>query len=84
RQPSLAWTPVDPLALPGGAAGMRRRVESAVGHANRVKSASAWLTVATLMQSEGRDALAAKMLDRARAAGLSVPVYREMSQALRP
>jgi len=48
----------------------RALVKLAVMEANRTKSASSWLLVASLMQAEGRDALAIKMIDRGVAQGL--------------
>lgn len=48
----------------------RALVKMAVMEANRTKSASSWLLVASLMQAEGRDALAVKMIERGVGQGL--------------
>ena len=44
---------------------MRRIVTRAVAHAHRVDRPDAWFMVAVLMQAEGRDDLARRMLERA-------------------
>lgn len=51
---------------------LRNVVTRAVGHANRTGAASAWMTAALLMEAEGRPELAAKMLAKAREAGLDM------------
>jgi len=82
RQPRLARTPLGPEAL-GGSAELRRRVTSSVAYANRVNSASAWLLVAALMQAEGRDDVALRMVERARVSGLAEPVAAEFGAVLK-
>jgi tetratricopeptide (TPR) repeat protein len=82
KQPRLARTPIDP-AFFGDAAGLRKSLNSAVNYANRVNSGSAWLLVAALMQAEGRDDVALRMAERARAAGLAEPVATQLADVLR-
>lgn len=53
---------------------LRRSVTDAVRYAHETQSGNAWLMVAVLMQAEGRDQVALKMLERAEAAGLSKAV----------
>jgi hypothetical protein len=53
---------------------LRRSVTDAVRYAHDIQSGNAWLMVAVLMQAEGRDQVALKMLERAEAAGLSSAV----------
>ncbi len=82
KQPRLARTPIDP-ALFGDAAGLRRRLNAAVTYANRVNSGSAWLLVAALMQCEGREDVALRIVERARAAGLADPIAVQMADVLK-
>ena len=82
KQPRLARTPIDP-ALFGGPSGLRSRVNAAVTYANRVNSGSAWLMVAALMQSEGRDEVAVRMIERAKLAGLSDLIASQMADVLK-
>jgi hypothetical protein len=63
------------------AADLRRLLQKAVMHANRTKLASAWLTVAVLMQAEDRDDRALKMLDKAGKAGLDTVVVDSFKRA---
>jgi len=80
--PELADSPVPVVAFGGTAREMRENLRRASLYANQTRSASAWLTLAVLMQAEGRSAVARTMLDRARAAGLDESVYRRMQSAL--
>lgn len=68
--PSLADVSLGVIV--GGWSGPRLRaaVTKAVTHANRTGEASAWMTVALLMEAEARPELAGKMLERAKGAGL--------------
>ncbi|MCH8269641.1 MAG: tetratricopeptide repeat protein [Planctomycetes bacterium] len=61
---------------------LRGQVRRCVIHANRTGLASAWLTVAVLMQAEDRDERALKMLQRARDAGLDTVVADNLVRAL--
>lgn len=63
---------------------LRRSVNDAVRYAHRASSGNAWLLVAVLMQSEGRDSVALRMVDRATDAGLSAAVGDRLRAALRP
>lgn len=62
---------------------LRELLVRAVQHAHRVKSASAWLTVAVLMQAQGRESLALEMLGRAEKAGLSREIADPMKAELK-
>lgn len=83
QSPRLASRPLDPDDLPGGDIEFRKRLNAVSIFASKVKSSSAWLTLSVLMQAEDREATAAKMLDRAKAAGLDAKVAAELEQALR-
>lgn len=80
--PWLAWHPL-PADVLGTRESLRDVLRRVSMHANEVRSASGWLTLAVLMQAEGRRADAARMLQRARAAGLDTTIERELSAALR-
>lgn len=68
--PEIAWFPLDGDALFDSPLELRRLVVGAVRHAQRTGDARAWLLVAVLMQAEGRDDVAFKMLGRAADLGL--------------
>jgi hypothetical protein len=68
--PSLADVSLRVIVGGWSAPRLRALVTKAVAHANRTGEAEAWMTVAILMEAEGRPALAAKMLERANGAGL--------------
>lgn len=51
-------------------------------HANKTKFGSAWLTVAVLMQAEGRDSTALKMVKRADDLGLDTVIVDSLTRAL--
>lgn len=72
--PKLGDTPMDLFGLGFSAADWRSLVTRAVTNANRGKSASEWLLVGAFMQAEGRGELAAKMVDKAAAAGLEAEI----------
>ncbi len=57
----------------------RRVVDEATGAASKADTASAWLTVAVLMQADGKADSARNALARAKAAGLDPAVYSAMS-----
>lgn len=65
--PALAANPVDRDNLPGD---LRDLVIKAVNRANKTGTPQSWLLVGVLMQGQGRGDNAARMLARARAAGL--------------
>ncbi|USN98781.1 MAG: hypothetical protein H6810_11550 [Phycisphaeraceae bacterium] len=60
----------------------RAMVVTAVKHANKEKSASAWLLVSSLMAQEGRNEVALRMLERAREAGLDAAIADPMARLL--
>jgi hypothetical protein len=72
--PLLARERLSPEALGFTTREFRNLVTRAVGHANSVRSSSAWLSVSVLMQGEIRDDLALAMLTRAADAGLDPAV----------
>lgn len=77
--PALADVSLGVIAEPWGEARLRAIVVKSVSHANRAGSAAAWLTVAALMEAEGRNDLALKMAGRARAAGLDADVSSRLT-----
>lgn len=81
-EPSLAENPFPADVLAGGAEEVRTNIRKASVYANKTKGAAEWLTVAVLMQAEGRDDLARTMLDRASAAGLDPALALRLRQAL--
>lgn len=72
--PDIAVYPLDGDALFDSPLELRRLVVGAVRHAQRSGTARAWLLVAVLMQAEGRDDVAFKMLGRADAQGLDASI----------
>ena len=81
-EPTLAYEAVPAGLFENSDALMRDSVIDVVGWGHRNPSASAWLTVAVLMQAEGRDGPALRMIERARGYGLDRSVDTEMSSAL--
>ena len=65
EDPGLKDRAMSGEALGVRATEMRRIVTRAVAHAHRVDRPDAWFMVAVLMQAEGRDDLARRMLERA-------------------
>ncbi len=63
-EPTLAMRPVLGKDLVGDPYRLRRLVNSSVRYAHRADDAEAWVLVAMLMQAEGRDRVARKMLAR--------------------
>lgn len=61
----------------------RELVVQVVRHAHRRNTPSAWLAVAVLMQAEGRNPIALRMLDRAVGLGLDAATAGPLSAALR-
>jgi len=80
---TLAAYPV-PREMFGKHSRLRGNLNRVSTYANREKSASAWLTLAALMQAEGRYGQALAMVDRAKAAGLEEQIVQEMTAALAP
>jgi hypothetical protein len=62
----------------GSSVRLRRSVTSTVRFAQRSPSGNAWLAVAVLMQAEGRDDVALRMIDRAADEGLNPTVADRM------
>lgn len=62
---------------------LRDLVSRCVIHANRANTGSAWLLVGTLMQAQGRDDHALRMLDRAKTLGLDGSIYDQIAPSLR-
>jgi hypothetical protein len=80
--PGLASKPIPPQIF-GSAERARDDVRRVSIYANRVKSGSAWLLVAVLMQAEGRESVARSMVQKARAAGLEAAVADRLLATLR-
>lgn len=80
--PGLANRPMGPSFWGDSPLRLRRSVVSAVRYAQRSPSGNAWLTVAVLMQAEGRDGVALRMVDRAADEGLAPSVADRMRTRL--
>jgi hypothetical protein len=78
---TLAANPI-PRDVYGKATNLRNNLTRVSSYANREKSASAWLTLAVLMQAEGRTQPALTMVERAQAAGLEQQIAQELISAL--
>lgn len=81
RDPSLASKPIDGQFWLGNDRALRELVRDVSGYANQAGTPSGWLTLAVLMQAEGRDYHARQMLERAERAGLQTRVLGPMLQA---
>jgi hypothetical protein len=81
-EPALAGEPIPAADLGIGETELRRLVSSTVLYAHRVNSASSWLTVAVLMQAEGREKVAGTMLERAQKQGLEQIILDPLKGAL--
>lgn len=84
HRPQLASAPIEPDYLSGNDTTHRTRFTVVMNYANRTRTASAFFAAAVLAQSEGRDSVAQRLLDRATAAGLDKTVAEEMKLALAP
>lgn len=82
NDPTLASRAFDPELL-GSDGEWRKGVRIATTYANRSQTGASWLTVAVLMQAEGRAELAAKMIEKAQAVGVETAVYDAMLAALK-
>lgn len=69
--PGLSSRAMDAGLWGGSPLRLRRSVVRAVRAAHQAGTGHAWLTVAVLMQAEGRDAVALRMVDRAMELGLN-------------
>ncbi len=81
--PTLAETRLDGRLF-ASVSRLRDVVRDAVRAAHREPSSSAWLSVAVLMQAEGRDPVALKMIQRAKDHYLSEEIALAMEAALAP
>lgn len=81
--PTLADEPIAFADVGLSAKREREMLSEVVQYAHKVNSASAWLSVASIMQAEGRNALAKQMLDRAVHVGLDRETHKAFEQALR-
>ncbi len=80
--PNLAFAPLTSQPFAGDQRRMRDAVVRCVTYAHRSNSPSAWVTVTVLMQGEGRDEPARRMLERAQTKGLTDEVAVPLRQAL--
>jgi len=81
--PALVDEPIAPEDLGLSAQRLREMLSEVVQYAHKVNTASAWLSVVSIMQGEGRLALARDMLDRAQRAGLDLETVKAFDRALR-
>ncbi|MEM9372688.1 MAG: hypothetical protein AAGA55_03510 [Planctomycetota bacterium] len=70
QDPGLVNEAMDPSIWGDSAFRLRTAVTDSVKYGHRAGSGNVWLLVAVLMQAEGRDMVALKMIDRAVAEGL--------------
>lgn len=82
QDPLLAYDGIPVELFEGDSRVMRDALVSVVGWAHRNPSSSAWLSVALIMQGEGRNAPALRMIDRAQDQGLGFEVADQMRSAL--
>jgi hypothetical protein len=80
--PNLSNEPVDASELGIDDTELRRMVSSTVLYAHRINSGSSWLTVAVLMQAEGRKVNARDMLAKSEKLGLESTIAAPMKAAL--
>lgn len=83
RDPSLARQPVDAAELSIGAGRLRDITNEAERYAAKMRTGSSYLTVAMLMQAEGRHEDALAMIARAGEAGLDSGISSTFEAALR-
>jgi len=81
---ALADQPIDTRKLNLSTSKLRELVAAASVPANKTKSASAWLTIAVLMQGQKRDDLAHTMLKRAGDQGLEMRILDSFRANLKP
>lgn len=82
QDPTLAWDAVPVELFERDSRKLRDSVVDVVGWGHRNPSASAWLAVAVLMQAEGRNGPALKMIERAEGYGLDPAISQEMRSVL--
>lgn len=81
-KPELADVPLDLRSLGFDGARVRRLMGRVSPVANEIETASGWLTLASLLQSQGKTRAANRMLDKAEAKGLDEPIVRSLRTAL--
>lgn len=79
---SLVRKPIDTAIVPDGDRAFRDIIYQVVPFANSMKSASGYLAVTVIMQAEGRDAQALKLLRKAKDAGLDEKLAAEFETEL--
>lgn len=79
---TLAGKALEEGMFADGATDLRHAVTRAVTFANRTKSGASWLTVAMLMQGQGRDGRAMEMVERAEQVGLNPDIVEAMKREL--
>jgi hypothetical protein len=83
REPALARQPIDAAELNIGSGRLRDITNEAERYAAKMRTGSAYLTVAMLMQAEGRHEDALDMVARAAQAGLDQGIASTLEAALR-
>lgn len=76
--PALASVSLEDTLARWGASRVRMMVSRAVTLANHTGGAADWMVVAVLMEAEGRYELAARMLERAKSAGLGADLWARL------
>jgi len=84
KDPTLAEKPYAGGECGQDSSRLRDMVGRLSGHANKTGSPSAWLAVVVLMQADGRNAQAAKLLDKAKAGGLESDILTKFAAVLAP
>ncbi|MBO6514034.1 MAG: hypothetical protein JJ974_08725 [Phycisphaerales bacterium] len=82
KNPELGILPLNRSILGELKEPLRKLVVRAVQHTNREPSAKGWLTVAMLMQAQGRYELSGEMLDRAEELGLDETIVEGFRASL--
>lgn len=84
KDPTLAEKPYVGADCGQDSTRLRDMVAKLSAHAHKSGSPSAWLGVVVLMQADGRAAQAAKMLEKAKAAGLETEVVSRFAAVFNP
>ncbi len=80
---SLVRKRMNPLMVADGEEGFRDVLRSTVLFSNKMKSASGFLAVVVMMQAEGREPQALKILEKAKAAGLDEKLATEFENEMK-
>jgi hypothetical protein len=80
--PALAGQALPAADLFASKGDLRETLQKAVAFANKAKSASSWLTVAVIMQAQGRDDHAMRMINRAGDLGLDPALVKRFRTSL--